>query len=236
MILIGVALIVIGVLIYMFVLQDSSKKAGEAKIEDNKAPINPEDMSDAQKAEAAKKQQEARSQHLSQLVVPSSFPELKIYFASQTGTAEKLAQQLVEEADELGIENAAVVDYNDFKEETWLSHKLVIVCVATHYEGDPTDNSRNFYKWLKKLIKDKEAKPFTGMRFAIFGLGDTSYEQYNEMGNQFNTMFHQLGGERVFEMGVGNAETFSTETDFEKWKENLWSEIFKMYAQEDTPE
>ena len=55
MILIGVALIVIGVLIYMFVLQDSSKKAGEAKIEDNKAPINPEDMSDAQKAEAAKK-------------------------------------------------------------------------------------------------------------------------------------------------------------------------------------
>ena len=68
------------------------------------------------------------------------------------------------------------------------------------------------------------------MRFAIFGLGDTSYEQYNEMGNQFNTMFHQLGGERVFEMGVGNAETFSTETDFEKWKENLWSEIFKMYA------
>ena len=44
-------------------------------------------------------------------------------------------------------------------------------------------------------------------------------------------MFEQLGGIRVFDMACGNAETFSTETDFEKWKENLWTELFKMYAE-----
>jgi len=48
--------------------------------------------------------------------------------------------------------------------------------VATHYEGDPCDNTRNFFKWMKKLVRDKTSKPFTGMKFAIFGLGDTSYE------------------------------------------------------------
>ena len=37
-------------------------------------------------------------------------------------------------------------------------------------------------------------------------------------------------------MGSGNAETFSTETDFEKWKKDLWSSIIKVYAALDTPE
>lgn len=32
-------------------------------------------------------------------------------------------------------------------------------------------------------------------------------------------------------MGVGNAETFSTEDDFTKWKETLWTKLFETYAQ-----
>ena len=144
--------------------------------------------------------------------------------------------ELAEEADELGIEKATVVDFNNFSEESFPTHKLAIVCAATHYEGDPTDNSRAFYKWLKKLAKNKEEKPFSGMKYTVFGLGDTSYEQYNEMGIQFDKLFEQLGGTRAFDLGAGNAETFSTETDFEKWKENLWSELFKIYAEMDTPE
>ena len=143
-------------------------------------------MTDEQKAEIAKKKSEERSESLKSLVVPHSFPEMQIYFGSQTGTAEKLAQQLADESDDLGIEKCEVVDFNNFKEETFVTHKFVIICVATHYEGDPCDNTRNFYKWLKKLAKDKTAKPFAGIRFTIFGLGDTSYEQYNEMGKQFD--------------------------------------------------
>ena len=49
-------------------------------------------------------------------------------------------------------------------------------------------------------------------------------------------MFEQLGGIRAFDMACGNAETFSTETDFEKWKETLWTELFKIYAEQGTPE
>ena len=63
------------------------------------------------------------------------------------------------------------------------------------------------------------------MKFTIFGLGDTSYEQFNEMGIQFDKKFEELGGERVFAMGSGNAETFSTETDFENWKKDLWKDL-----------
>ena len=102
-----------------------------------------------------------------------------------------------------------------FKAEQFSSHKLILVCVATHYEGDPCDNTKLFYKWLKAALRDKaNPKPFEGMCYTIFGLGDTSYEQFNEMGVQFDKAFEQLGAKRLYEMGVGNAEHHTTEDDF----------------------
>ena len=143
---------------------------------------------------------------------------------------------LDEEATALGVEDCKVLDFNGFSEEEFAKQPLVLVCVATHYEGDPCDNTRNFFKYLKKILRNKTEKPFTGMNFAIFGLGDTSYEQYNEMGRFFDESFEKLGGKRLHDMGVGNAETFSTEDDFNKWKENLWSNIIAHYQQTENPE
>ena len=134
------------------------------------------------------------------------------------------------------MEKSTVIDFNNFDAETFCKHKLAVICVATHYEGDPCDNTRAFYKWLRNACKDKTAKPFKGMKFAIFGLGDTSYEQFNEMGIQFDKKFEELGGERVFAMGSGNAETFSTETEFENWKKDLWKDLIQAFASLDTPE
>ena len=130
----------------------------------------------------------------------------------------------------MNVEDSQVVDFFAFKEEEFDKQPLVIMCIATHYEGDPCDNTRPFFKWFKQLLKDKTAKPFTGMKYAVFGLGDTSYEQFNEMGKVFDEGFEKLGATRLYDMGVGNAETFSTEDDFNKWKENLWQKIFEHYA------
>jgi NADPH-ferrihemoprotein reductase len=98
-----------------------------------------------------------------------------------------------------------------------------VICVATHYEGDPCDNTKAFYRWFRNLLRDKKnPKPFEGMKFAIFGLGDTSYEQYNEMGKYFDKGFEQLGATRLCAMECGNAEHHTTEDDFENWRIKLW--------------
>ena len=63
-------------------------------------------------------------------------------------------------------------------------------------------------------MKNKGAKPLSKLKFAICGLGDTSYELFNEMGRYFDESFESLGAERIFKLGKCNAETFTTEEDF----------------------
>jgi sulfite reductase alpha subunit-like flavoprotein len=52
------------------------------------------------------------------------------------------------------------------------------------------------------------------VKFAVMGLGDTSYEEYNAMGKYFNDSFAKLGGQRLYELGEANAEHNTTEEDF----------------------
>ena len=67
------------------------------------------------------------------------------------------------------------------------------------------------------------------MRFSVFGLGDTSYEQFNTIGKMFNETLEELGGERVYKYGEGNAEGNHTEDHFNEWKAEIWIDILKYY-------
>lgn len=40
--------------------------------------------------------------------------------------------------------------------------------MATHGEGEPTDNAKTFYKWLE----DNTEQKLSGLRYTVFGLGN----------------------------------------------------------------
>lgn len=171
------------------------------------------------------------------LVVPGNFPEeVTFYFGSQTGTAEKYCKALEEEASKIGIQSPITMDFEQFEADTFKNHKLVIICAATHYEGDPCDNTKKFFKWVRESLKTKDNTLLKGVKFTIFGLGDTSYEQYNYIGRYFDKSLEEMGAERVFKYGEGNAEKNSTEDDFNEWKANMWKELFEHYASSETIE
>ena len=135
---------------------------------------------------------------------------------------------LDEEAHLLQV-NSRVVDLDKFDPDEFLSQKLVIICIATHYEGDPPDNAKRFHKWLKSYVKKQETdevKHRCDMKYCLFGLGDTSYEQFNEMAQFCERSLVAIGATRIGEVGAGNAETFTTEEDFQKWKQSLWDTLF----------
>lgn len=176
----------------------------------------------------------SRSEKLKHLRLPSNFPSVaNFYFGSQSGTAEKFCQQLEEEAQQLFVFDKTQVlsfedtDYSKFGKS---ADEMTIICVATHYEGDPCDNTAEFYKWIKELKRNNENKSLNDLNYVVFGLGDTAYEHFNAMGKYFDKVFEELGGTRLAVAGVGNSQNLTTEDEFEEWKKGLWHRISVHYT------
>ncbi len=70
---------------------------------------------------------------------------------------------------------------------------------------------------------------FGALNFAIFGLGESNYEKFNEMGKHFNEIFELLGGKRVFKLGVGDSKDNTTEDSFDQWRSELWPAVQAFY-------
>lgn len=134
-------------------------------------------------SEAETKPEESKGNGLPEDVDPSKWPdlidlEINIYFGSQTGTAEKFSNTLKEECyKELG-KVAKVIDMEDFDIEEFKSSDLNILVVATHGEGEPTDNALRVHAMMKKAVKNGDKEMVKGVDYTVFGLGDTEYENY----------------------------------------------------------
>jgi len=140
-----------------------------------------------------------------------------VLFGSQTGTAEELAGRLAKDLVRYG-KKALVMDpeemeLDDFERLTELKDPLLILCVATYGEGDPTDNAQSLYEHVKNSEID-----FAGLRYAVFGLGNKTYEHFNAVGKFFDSRLEELGAERVFELGLGDDDA-NLEEDFMRWRE-----------------
>ncbi|KAG6963944.1 hypothetical protein JG688_00007922 [Phytophthora aleatoria] len=151
-----------------------------------------------------------------------------ILFGSQTGTAEGFAEVLKTEGRKAGFQTHAI-DLEDYDAASKLKdEKLVILIMATYGEGDPTDNAVDFIDFLKDKAGNLEPKTFEGVHFTVFGLGNTQYEHYNEMGRMADRLMEKHGAERVFHYGEGDDDA-SLDEDFDDWKEPLWKALRKQF-------
>ena len=69
---------------------------------------------------------------------------------------------------------------------------------------------------------------FAGQNYAVFGLGNKTYEYYNQMGKFFDKRLAELGGKRLTELGMGDDDA-NIEEDFNSWKEQFWLSICKEF-------
>jgi NADPH-ferrihemoprotein reductase len=153
--------------------------------------------------------------------------KMSIYFASQTGTAEGFARTIMAESHKAGFE-AKMIDLEDFEPEQVKNARLGVFLIATYGEGDPTDNSAKFYKWLKNEEKTVSSDYLSSLHFTVFGLGNSQYENFNKMGREFNEKLSELGAERVFDYGEGDDDA-TLEDDFENWKGLVMPALAKRY-------
>ncbi|CAM4888912.1 unnamed protein product [Rotaria socialis] len=153
--------------------------------------------------------------------------KMVVFYGSQTGTAEDFAQRIAKQAKRYGI-SAAVCDpeecdMEELKRLIAIDKHLALFCLATYGEGDPTDNAQEFYEWLRGDERD-----LTDLHYAVFGLGNKTYEHYNAVGKLVDKRIAELGGVRVCELGLGDDDG-NVEDDFMAWTTIFWQNVCHKY-------
>ncbi|VDK49201.1 unnamed protein product [Anisakis simplex] len=154
--------------------------------------------------------------------------QVLIMYGSQTGTAEELAGRLSKDLKRYGIKALLIdpeeVDVEDFARIPEVNDLLLVLCMATYGEGDPTDNAQQLHEY----INNNDCN-LSGVRYAVFGLGNKTYEHYNEMGKYFDRRLEELGAKRVHELGLGDDDG-NLEEDFMRWREGFWPAVVQSFG------
>lgn len=114
--------------------------------------------------------------------------------ASQTGNARRLAEQLRDDLLAAKL-NVNLVNAGDYKFKQIAQERLLVIVASTQGEGEPAEEAVALHKFL--LSKKAPKLPETA--FAVFGLGDTSYEHFCQAGKDFDNKLAELGAERLLD-------------------------------------
>ncbi|QFH68393.1 NADPH-dependent assimilatory sulfite reductase flavoprotein subunit [Enterobacter sp. E76] len=156
--------------------------------------------------------------------VVQSAPEaaaITLISASQTGNARRVAEALRDDLLAAKL-NVTLVNAGDYKFKQIAQEKLLIVVTSTQGEGEPPEEAVALHKFLFS----KKAPKLDNTAFAVFGLGDSSYEFFCQSGKDFDSKLAELGAERLL-------DRVDTDVEFQPaaqaWRERI-VEVLKSRA------
>ncbi|MCV2886637.1 assimilatory sulfite reductase (NADPH) flavoprotein subunit [Aestuariibacter sp. AA17] len=120
--------------------------------------------------------------------------ELTILYGSQTGNAKGVATEYKAKVEAAGIK-AKLVSMADLKPKQIKNESHVVIVVSTHGEGDAPDDAVELHEFLGS----KKAPKLASLKFAVLGLGDSSYEFFCQTAKDFDSRLEALGAKRVIE-------------------------------------
>lgn len=134
---------------------------------------------------------------------------LTILFASQTGTAEKLAKQAVKRAKAIGFE-ATAKDLADFELDGLQGCGKTLIIASTYGEGDPPDGAKTFWDALSSGSPQLPES----FQYSVCALGDSNYVDFCQFGKDLDTKFQELGAARIHDRTDCDVDY---EEPFEAW-------------------
>ncbi|EOL8946525.1 NADPH-dependent assimilatory sulfite reductase flavoprotein subunit [Cronobacter dublinensis] len=146
--------------------------------------------------------------------------------ASQTGNARRVAEALRDDLLAAQL-NVNLVNAGDYKFKQIAQEKLLVIVTSTQGEGDPPEEAVALHKFLLS----KKAPKLEGAAFAVFGLGDTSYERFCQAGKDFDTRLAELGAERLLDRVDADVEY---QAAAQAWRQRV-VDILKARVPKETP-
>ena len=117
---------------------------------------------------------------------------LTIIYGSQTGNAKRVAEDLSTRAEAQGL-NVRVLRADAYPIRELGDERALVIAISTQGDGDPPDDSRAFLRFLDSA----RAPKLPALRFAVIGLGDSSYPKFCFIGQQIDARLAALGAGRL---------------------------------------
>ena len=147
-----------------------------------------------------------------------------IFWGSQSGTSERLAEILGREClSYFGI-NALVADISDYDADSISRIQpthFAIFILSTYGEGDPSDNTAGLWEYLKQAV-DKRTR-LENLRYFAFGLGNSKYKYYNRVLDIVVDALNSAGATALMHPQKADDANGGTEEDFQAWKDNTFA-------------
>ncbi|MEM7672541.1 MAG: assimilatory sulfite reductase (NADPH) flavoprotein subunit [Verrucomicrobiota bacterium] len=144
---------------------------------------------------------------------PVAKPKVTVLYGTESGNAESLSDQALKRLKGAGyktkIKNMADYAIADLPKE----EVLLTIC-STWGDGDPPASAEPFFD----SINADDAPKIEKTRFAVLGLGDTSYEKFCQCGKDLDTRFEKLGGSRLSDRVDSDVEF---EKPYEQWIDSV---------------
>ncbi|KAI8326131.1 riboflavin synthase domain-like protein [Martensiomyces pterosporus] len=149
---------------------------------------------------------------------------LLILYGSQTGYAEDTARRIARQAWRRHFSTQVqAMDQADRALVFATTCPVIFVCSTTG-QGEEPDNMKRFWHFL--LRKSIPHDALEGMEFAVFGLGDSSYQKFNFPAKRLFRRLQQLGASPIVPRGDGDDQHYlGTDGTLDPWLVNLWSAL-----------
>ncbi|KAK0262977.1 NAPDH-dependent diflavin reductase [Friedmanniomyces endolithicus] len=146
----------------------------------------------------------ANRKHISGPIQQNATRTALILYGSETGNAQDLAEEVARTTERLRFDTT-VLDLDSVSLRDLVKPTLVIFVVSTTGQGEFPQNARLFWRRLLSGAL-KAGVTLRKVRFASFGLGDSSYAQFNVAHRMLHSRMVQLGAKVICERGEGNEQ------------------------------
>ncbi|MGO1545021.1 MAG: flavodoxin domain-containing protein [Gulosibacter sp.] len=132
---------------------------------------------------------------------------ITVLYGTESGNSELIAQDLNTELQ--NNHESDVFDLQEYEPEQLTSDTFYVIVCSTHGEGDLPNTAIDFQEKLQNFSGD-----LSGLRYAMFGLGDTFYEEtYSQGSEHIDRRLTELGATRVGEYGRHDASSWDLPSD-----------------------
>ncbi|OAA44423.1 NADPH-P450 reductase [Metarhizium rileyi] len=155
---------------------------------------------------------------------------LAVFYGSNSGTCEALAQRVAADASRHGFRATTVAPLDDANQN--IPKDCPVVIITASYEGQPPSNAALFVAWIESL----KGKEMENVSYTVFGCGHHDWVQtFQRIPKLVDSTLAKLGGNRILPIATTDAADRDMFSDFEAWEDNsLWPALQDKYGTEES--